>query len=159
MTIHLPEDLEKSIRAEVSSGHFPSVDDAVAAALRAFLDQRNLERAGEQASGQENSGSKHKPIWEEILELTADVPDEEWDKLPVYGAEQHDHYIYGTPKRVDAAAESPAQPTEASERIPIWDVIDTLRKSVPPEEFSKLPKDGAEQLDHYLYGSPKRPNA
>ena len=25
--------------------------------------------------------------------------DEEWDKLPVDGAEQHDHYIYGTPKR------------------------------------------------------------
>jgi len=26
--------------------------------------------------------------------LTADVPDEEWDKLPIDLAEQHDHYIY-----------------------------------------------------------------
>jgi hypothetical protein len=37
---------------------------------------------------------------------------------------------------------------------PIWDVVDDLRKSIPPEEFAKLPKDGAEQLDRYLYRSP-----
>jgi hypothetical protein len=40
-----------------------------------------------------------KPIWERILERSAAIPDEEWDKLPVDGAEQHDHYLYGTPKR------------------------------------------------------------
>jgi hypothetical protein len=40
---------------------------------------------------------------------------------------------------------------------PIWEVVDELRRSVPPEELAKLPKDGAEQLDHYLYGAPKRP--
>jgi hypothetical protein len=40
-----------------------------------------------------------KPIWEEIDELIRGVPPEELDKLPVDGAEQHDHYIYGTPKR------------------------------------------------------------
>jgi hypothetical protein len=40
---------------------------------------------------------------------------------------------------------------------PIWVVLDELRKSVPPEEFAKLPRDGAEKLDHYLCGSPKRP--
>jgi Arc/MetJ-type ribon-helix-helix transcriptional regulator len=37
MTINLPKDLESSIRAEVLSGHFPSEDDLVAAAVRAFL--------------------------------------------------------------------------------------------------------------------------
>jgi len=40
-----------------------------------------------------------KPIWEEILDLTADVPEEEWDRLAVDLAEQHDHYIYGISKR------------------------------------------------------------
>ena len=39
------------------------------------------------------------PIWERILALTADMPPEELDKLPRDGASQHDHYIYGTPKR------------------------------------------------------------
>ena len=39
------------------------------------------------------------PIWEKIIALTADAPEEELAKLPVDGASQHDHYIYGTPKR------------------------------------------------------------
>ena len=32
-------------------------------------------------------------------ELLADVPEEVFDRLPTDGAAQHDHYIYGTPKR------------------------------------------------------------
>ncbi len=40
-----------------------------------------------------------RPIWEEILDLVKDVPPEELDKLPTDGASQHNHYIYGTPKR------------------------------------------------------------
>ena len=34
--------------------------------------------------------------------MTADVPDAEWDKLPTDLAAQHDHYLYGTPKRPNA---------------------------------------------------------
>ena len=41
----------------------------------------------------------------------------------------------------------------------ILEMVDELRKQVPPEEFAKLPTDGARQLDHYLYGTPKRPNS
>ncbi len=57
------------------------------------------------------------------------------------------------------------QPKLAGSRAPaaspqsILDMVDELRKQVPPEEFSKLPTDGAKQLDHYLCGSPKRPTA
>jgi antitoxin component of MazEF toxin-antitoxin module len=40
-----------------------------------------------------------RPIWEEILDLVKDIPPKEFDKLPSDGASQHDHYIYGTPKR------------------------------------------------------------
>ena len=36
MTIHLPDDLERFIRAEVQSGHFASESDAVAEAVRLF---------------------------------------------------------------------------------------------------------------------------
>ena len=32
-------------------------------------------------------------------ELFGDLPDEEVARLPVDGAAQHDHYIYGLPKR------------------------------------------------------------
>jgi hypothetical protein len=40
-----------------------------------------------------------RPIWEIIAELSAEIPLEEWAKLPTDGAEQHDHYLYGSPKR------------------------------------------------------------
>jgi antitoxin component of MazEF toxin-antitoxin module len=46
-------------------------------------------------------GPKPRPIWERIAEMVADVPPEELAKLPTDGASQHDHYIYGTPKRPD----------------------------------------------------------
>jgi Arc/MetJ-type ribon-helix-helix transcriptional regulator len=36
MTIHLPQDIESSIQAAVHSGHFASVDDALAEAWRLF---------------------------------------------------------------------------------------------------------------------------
>jgi len=42
---------------------------------------------------------------------------------------------------------------------PIWEVAEEIRKRIPAEEWAKLPKDGAEQLDHYIYGSAKRPPA
>jgi Arc/MetJ-type ribon-helix-helix transcriptional regulator len=102
ITIHLPEDLERSIRGEVLSGRFESIDDAMAEAARLLL-------------------RTHQPA--------------------------HDEATH--------PATAPGSPAESQK--PIWEVVDELRKSVPPEEFAKLPKDGAEQLDHYLYGSPKRP--
>jgi Arc/MetJ-type ribon-helix-helix transcriptional regulator len=40
MTIHLPRDLESSILAEVQSGNFASVDEAMAEAARLLLRQR-----------------------------------------------------------------------------------------------------------------------
>ncbi len=40
-----------------------------------------------------------RPIWERIAEITASVPPEEWEKLPTDLAANHDHYLYGAPKR------------------------------------------------------------
>ena len=40
-----------------------------------------------------------RPIWEVITEIMQDVPDEVFDRLPRDGASQHDHYIYGWPKK------------------------------------------------------------
>ena len=40
MIIHLPNDVEFEILAEVRSGHFPSVDDAVAEIVREYFLRR-----------------------------------------------------------------------------------------------------------------------
>lgn len=46
-------------------------------------------------------------------------------------------------------------PPAASEQ-PIWETITDLVKEIPDEVFDRLPKDGASQIDHYIYGLPKR---
>src|SRR4051794_5134812 len=53
-------------------------------------------------------------------------------------------------KTFDATATMP-------HRKPIWERAAELRKRVPAEEWDRLPADGSTQLDHYIYGSPKRP--
>jgi len=98
MTIHLPENLESPILAAVHSGRYASLDDAMAEAA-SLLVQRLKQEQAKQPETPGQAPPAHKPIWERILERIAAIPDEEWDKLPVDGAEQHDHYIYGTPKR------------------------------------------------------------
>ena len=103
MTIHLPPDIERSILAAVHCGHFASMDDAMTEAASLLIEHLNHEQTQAvpetAAANEEPTAVPRKPIWERILERSAAVPDEEWDKLPVDGAEQHDHYIYGTPKR------------------------------------------------------------
>ena len=39
---------------------------------------------------------------------------------------------------------------------PISEMIQDITKDVPDEVWETLPKDGAAEIDHYLYGSPKR---
>jgi hypothetical protein len=39
------------------------------------------------------------PLSGRIREIWADMPDEVRAKLPADGADRHDHYIYGVPKR------------------------------------------------------------
>jgi Arc/MetJ-type ribon-helix-helix transcriptional regulator len=104
MTIHIPPALENTIVAAVHSGRYASLDDAMTDAASMLVERLELEhiQAKPASANQADAAPTHKPIWE---------------------------------------------------------VVDDLRKNIPPEEFAKLPKDGAEQLDHYLYGSPKRPTA
>ena len=97
MTIHLPPEIENSIQAAVHSGHFASVDAAMTKAASMLLQQLKQEQAP--AANQAEAVPAHKSIWEVAADIRNSVPAEEWAKLPVDGAEQHDHYIYGTPKR------------------------------------------------------------
>ncbi len=102
MTIQLPDNLESPILVAVHSGRYASLDDAMAAAAALLVQRLKQEQDQQPPASQAEVVPTHKPIWE---------------------------------------------------------VVDDLREGIPPEEFAKLPEDGAEQLDHYLYGSPKRPTS
>ena len=52
----------------------------------------------------------------------------------------------------DAPVVNPAQVEKPQrDRQPIWEVIVENMKDVPPEDLAVLPRDGASQIDHYLY--------
>ena len=38
----------------------------------------------------------------------------------------------------------------------IWQEIREIVQDVPDEEWERLPRDGSANLDHYLYGAPKK---
>jgi hypothetical protein len=40
-----------------------------------------------------------RPIWEIIADRMKAVPAEVFERLPQDGASEHDHYLYGSPKR------------------------------------------------------------
>jgi len=53
-------------------------------------------------------------------------------------------------------AGAPDHPATTPDPPLIWDLIPENMKDVPPEEFAKLPNDGASEHVHYLYGHRKR---
>ena len=55
-------------------------------------------------------------------------------------------------------SEPPSPPLEERERDPrpVWEIMADNMKNVPAEDMALLPRDGASQIDHYVYGHPKR---
>ena|SRR5947209_2106773 len=103
MTINLPEELVSTINAEVLRRHCASPDDLVTEIVRDYFERNQQPSSPQQpVARQEATAQEHKPIWEIIEEENRSIPPEVWDALPTDLAEQHDHYIYGTPKRTDA---------------------------------------------------------
>ena len=63
--------------------------------------------------------------------------------------------LSAVPESPSAIPRVPTQTVSEGQR-PIWEVLTERMKNLPPEVFERLPKDGASEHDHYLYGSPKR---
>jgi hypothetical protein len=58
--------------------------------------------------------------------------------------------------RVDRLEERPAGETPFDpDAPPIWETVAGIGRSIPEEEWDKVPTDLAANLDHYLYGKPK----
>ena len=49
-------------------------------------------------AGREEFDPNAPPIEEKLRAIVADVPQEEWDRLPADLTDNLDHYVYGTPK-------------------------------------------------------------
>jgi hypothetical protein len=97
MNVSISESWEPFIRAQVQSGRYRSESEVVEESLR-LMSQRDQGPGSGPIDGG-GDASNPRPIWEAIDDLMRDVPEEEIARLPIDGAAQHDHYIYGTPKR------------------------------------------------------------
>jgi hypothetical protein len=42
-----------------------------------------------------------RPIWQVVTDLSKEIPEEELNSMPRDGSINHDHYLYGTPKRAE----------------------------------------------------------
>ncbi|MBD2152718.1 hypothetical protein H6F44_21720 [Pseudanabaena sp. FACHB-1277] len=61
-----------------------------------FLKQRQQAKVNNKATETKTNGILD--LLERVKEIQAQVPPEEWDKLPHDGSINHDHYLYGSPK-------------------------------------------------------------
>ena len=55
--------------------------------------------ANELGSEHNGRGLAHKPIWELVEEINADLPADTWNSVPTDGSINLDHYLYGAPKK------------------------------------------------------------
>jgi hypothetical protein len=99
---------QKAVLASLSEETGESISALIDQVLDELRERLRAARGKKQPNGSEGqngqpaevrtSMEEDKPIWE-VFADTDDIPEEEWEKLPTDLATQHDHYIYGTPKR------------------------------------------------------------
>jgi plasmid stability protein len=97
------------------------------------------------------------PYAESMTTVRIDLPDDQAAALRAKAAAQGlslEEWFRALAEQSGPA--SPEREENKSETRPIWEVITDNMKNVPPEDLAALPKDGASQIDHYIYGHPKR---
>jgi Arc/MetJ-type ribon-helix-helix transcriptional regulator len=95
MPLSLSPDLDNRIQQKVIQAGYRTPDEVVRKALDA-LD------AQEQQEGRQRGRAKKKstvPVWQRFQNAASSIPEEELASLPPDGASEHDHYLYGIPKR------------------------------------------------------------
>jgi hypothetical protein len=90
LIIEVTPEIEQRLRDQAAERGMP-LDAYLQTVLEALA-------ATESSSAPLNADTPVLKLFEQIWE---GVPDEEWERLPSDLAEQHDHYIYGLPKRTE----------------------------------------------------------
>lgn len=88
LILELPDNKEAALKAKARAQGM-SAEQYAAQVLN-----RDLE-----AIASAPAGPPRRHISEKIRERMRDVPAEVWATFPTDGASEHDHYIYGTPKK------------------------------------------------------------
>lgn len=77
------------------------------------------------------------------------------EALEVLQEHEHSSHDHGTGTTGGPKMTAPtASPQEAPK--PIWEIFEEASRDIPDEVLARLPTDLAAQVDHYVYGLPKR---
>ncbi len=87
------------------------------------------------------------------MPVTIEISDEQAARL----RQQADAQGLSVPEFLERLIAAEPETTEAAKaHRPVSEMIRDILGEVPAEELAKLPKDAASQIDHYIYGHPKR---
>lgn len=76
----------------------PQIEQSILEGLRS-LSQEQCEKVAEYVHTLARENDSDKSIWDKIGKRINKISLEVWDNVPQDGAQQHDHYLYGTPKK------------------------------------------------------------
>jgi len=95
MPISLSPDLDDRIQQKVIRAGYRTPDEVIRKALDALdaQEQQNVRQPGTVKK------KPAVPVWQRFQEAARVIPEEELVSLPPDGASEHDHYLYGLPKR------------------------------------------------------------
>jgi hypothetical protein len=86
--------------------------------------------------------------------MAANIEDKLIEKLRVLPESQRAEVLRFVEELADVDAK--ADNGHSVGRIPIWEKIQAIMDDVPDEVLANIPTDGSINVDHYLYGAPKK---
>ncbi len=90
------------------------------------------------------------------MTVTIRLSDEQAAILQAQAAEEGLSVDIWLQRLAERYAQSRLSSAEPLTHRPVWEIIGERMKTLPQDLLERLPRDGASEHDHYLYGSPKR---
>ena len=84
--------------------------------------------------------------------MAANLEDQLIDKVRALAPDKQQEAL----RLLDTLATSPNSEGTGVDRRPIWEVVDEINAGLPADTWENVPTNGSIDLDHYLYGAPKR---
>ena len=84
--------------------------------------------------------------------MAAKLEDQLIDKVRALAPDKQQEAL----RLLDTLATSPSSEGTGVDRRPIWEVVDEINAGLPADTWENVPTNGSINLDHYVYGAPKR---
>ena len=84
--------------------------------------------------------------------MAANLEDQLIDKVRALPPDKQQEAL----KLLDSLAKAPNSEGAEAARRSIWEVVEEVNAVLPADTWENVPTDGSINLDHYLYGAPKK---